>query len=195
MYSAAVCLCFSPSRSHPLLHFRKWKKNHTVHAFSALFGPEGIQIWQSIQSYILSAPTFSISDVTIRHRHWRSTAPGKPKEYNPMLRDEIQETRATFLLICEKNLFSNNGGSMCICVCFCLGLRSWPTHSRTLCNLCAAVWDVSHALHQGFLWKKKMKKKKKKSCQDPDWVNLVSLLTASPVERRPIRNRPFQPKL
>ena len=39
------------------------------------------------------------------------------------------------------------------------------------------------------------KKNKKLFCQDPDWVNLVSLLATSPVKRRPIRKQASQPKL
>lgn len=55
-------------------------KNHAVDVLLALFGPEGIHILQPIQSHILSAPSFSTSDVTISHLHGSSTVPKKPKE-------------------------------------------------------------------------------------------------------------------
>lgn len=53
---------------------------HAVDVFLALFGPEGRKILQPIWSHILSAPTFSTSDVTISHLHGSNTLTKEPKE-------------------------------------------------------------------------------------------------------------------
>lgn len=89
-------------------------------------------------------------------------------------------------VFCDENLSPNNRRSSRICVCFCLGPRSLPTHSPTH-EQCVCCREMSHML---CIRDSQEKEKKKIFCQVPDWVNLVSLLATSP-----IRNRPSEPNL
>lgn len=113
-------------------------------------------------------------------------APKEPRVKSCL--DTTSQRQDDFLLICNENLSANDGRSPCICVCVCLGPRSWSAHGPTLHSSCVTVCLTCSA-SEFFMTKRREKEK------DSDSVYLVSLLAISPVRKEAHQKQAFKPKL
>lgn len=151
--------------------------------------PEAYGFCSPFQSSILPVSTFSTSDVTCSHPHGNNAAPKEPGVKSCL--ETTSQRRDDFLLICYENISAHNGRSPYICVCVCLGPRSWSAHGPTLHSSCVTVCLACSA-SEFFHDKRKKKGGGGESCQDSDSVYLVSLFTISPVRKEAPQKRAFQ---
>lgn len=144
-----VYFCLS-SRSQSVLHFRKEESCRVCVLRGFCLDLKACRFCSPSQSHILTAPTFSTSDVTITHPHVRSAVAKEPKGVKPCCVMTFRRQGNFFfffLLFCSENLFSNNRRSFCICVCFfAFGPRSYSPPTDLRRTVCVLQWEMSHML-------------------------------------------------